>query len=80
MSFSKQLKHLLHPYAFVLKEGKTHAQDSLSYDLMLLQIDGEVIKSPAQFLSAEEIIQNELEALRTSLPAALAKLKEAGHS
>lgn len=62
MSFSKQLKLLLHPYIFVLKEGKSFTKDCMSYDLMLLQISNEIIKSPKgkQKSDIETIVEAEL--------------------
>lgn len=45
--FSKDLKMILHPYAFVLKGGKDYKKDPLDYQLMMLQMScPETIKSP----------------------------------
>ncbi|MBA3816687.1 MAG: hypothetical protein H0X29_09275 [Parachlamydiaceae bacterium] len=50
MSFeSKQtLKTILHPYLFVLKEGKKIKNDLLDYSLLMLLVNSsETIKSPS---------------------------------
>ncbi len=78
MSFSKQLKMLLHPYVFVLKEGKGFPNDSMSFDLMMMQIDNEVIKSPANQKKEEESTMSELELLKSALPRALARVQSQG--
>lgn len=77
MSFSKQLKLLLHPYVFVLKEGKGFSKNSMSYDLMMLQVNNEVIKSPKQLSEPNQTPQNELEMLKSALPRALARIRGA---
>lgn len=74
MSFSKQLKLLLHPYVFVLKEGKGFSKDSMSYDLMMLQVNNEVIKSPAN-APAKDHAQEDLEMLKTALPRAIERIR-----
>jgi hypothetical protein len=76
MSFSKQLKQLLHPYVFVLKEGKGFSRDCMSYDLMMLHINNEIIKSPKNDLLKEEenSLQAELEMLKAAVPKALARI------
>jgi len=46
--FSKDLKLILHPYLFVLKEGKEIQDDLLDYTLMMLLVScPETIKSPS---------------------------------
>jgi hypothetical protein len=46
---SKNFEHLLHPYIFVLKEGKQINHDFLDYSLLLLQVgQADVIPSPNQ--------------------------------
>lgn len=67
MSFSKQLNQLLHPYAFVLKEGTQFSQDSLSYDLIMFQINHETIKSPLTHKSLSAHIEKEQMMVRSSL-------------
>lgn len=43
----KELKLILHPFVFVLKEGKEIKQDYLDYSLMMLQVGRpEILKSP----------------------------------
>lgn len=76
MSFSKQLKLLLHPYVFVLKEGKRFTSDCMSYDLLLLQVNNEVIKSPTTITIDKEALQKELDLLKSALPKALDNLKK----
>lgn len=75
MSFSKQLKLLLHPYVFVLKEGKCFSKDCMSYDLMMLQVSNEIIKSPSSVLVEKDEEQEELELLKTALPKAIARVR-----
>lgn len=53
MSFTKQLKQLLHPFIFVLKEGKKYPNDGLSYDLLMLQVSNEVIRAPSGSLERQ---------------------------
>lgn len=44
---NKDLKLLLHPYLFALKEGPGIKKDFLDYSLLMLQVTSpEVIKSP----------------------------------
>lgn len=44
---NKDLTLMLHPYLFVLKEGKEIKTDLLDYSLMMLQVTSpEVIRSP----------------------------------
>lgn len=46
-SRSKPFDHFLHPYIFVLKEGKEIQSDFLDYSLLLLQVgQADVIPSP----------------------------------
>lgn len=46
---SKNFDHLLHPYIFVLKEGKGIRQNFLDYSLLLLQVgQADIIPSPRQ--------------------------------
>ncbi len=41
------LKQILHPYLFVLKEGKTIGDDFLDYSLIMLHVNcTEVLQSP----------------------------------
>lgn len=43
----KQLNLLLHPYLFVLQEGKDIKEDFLDYSLMILQVGhAEILPSP----------------------------------
>jgi hypothetical protein len=47
-NFRKQLKVLLHPYAFVLKEGQGIKGDLMDYSLLILQLDCcDRLKSPS---------------------------------
>lgn len=43
---SKQADHFLHPYLFILKEGKQIRENFLDYSLLLLQI-GELAVFPS---------------------------------
>lgn len=44
---SKDLKMILHPYAFILKGGREFNKNLLDYNLMLLQMNcPETIRSP----------------------------------
>ena len=48
-SYSNDLKPMLHPYAFVLKEGKEIKEDLLDYSLVMIHINcREVIKKPLE--------------------------------
>lgn len=72
---TKDLKQLLHPYIFVLKEGQEIKDDLLDYSLMMLQVTcPEVIKSPSaptkQQISAATA---EIDVLKASLVDALMK-------
>lgn len=46
-SRSKPFDHFLHPYIFVLKEGKEIHKDFLDYSLLLLQVgQADILPSP----------------------------------
>jgi hypothetical protein len=46
-SRTKKFDHFLHPYVFILKEGKEIQEDFLDYSLLLLQVgQADVIPSP----------------------------------
>jgi hypothetical protein len=46
-SRSKQYDHFLHPYVFVLKEGKEIHKNYLDYSLLLLQVgQADILPSP----------------------------------
>lgn len=46
-SSAKPFDHFLHPYVFVLKEGKGINHDFLDYTLLLLQVgQGDILPSP----------------------------------
>jgi hypothetical protein len=48
-SRTKPFDHFLHPYIFVLKEGKEINQNFLDYSLLLLQVgQADVLASPHQ--------------------------------
>jgi hypothetical protein len=54
---SKNFNHLLHPYLFVLKEGKEIQQNFLDYSLLLLQVEPrDVIPSPFQSKISNPIV------------------------
>lgn len=49
---SKPFDHFLHPYVFVLKEGKEIQQDFLDYSLLLLQVgQADILPSPHKLKS-----------------------------
>lgn len=75
MSFTKQLKSLLHPYVFILKEGNAFTEDSMSYDLMILQVNDEVIKSPTSKKKVERTAQERLNDLKVALPRTLNQVR-----
>lgn len=53
------LKSILHPYLFVLQEGKTISNDFLDYSLMMLQVScHEAIRSPDQQLHVNPMLPN----------------------
>jgi len=46
-SRTKPYEHFLHPYIFVLKEGKEIHKDFLDYSLLLLQVgQADILPSP----------------------------------
>lgn len=48
-SRQKPFDHFLHPYIFVLKEGKEINSDFLDYSLLLLQVgQADILHSPRQ--------------------------------
>jgi hypothetical protein len=48
----KLFEHFLHPYIFVLKEGKEIQQDFLDYSLLLLQVgQADILPSPHKLKS-----------------------------
>lgn len=56
------LKNILHPYIFVLKEGRKIKKDFLDYSLMMLFIhSNEKINSPDNHVPAEITDQSENE-------------------
>jgi hypothetical protein len=49
-SRSKPFNHFLHPYIFVLKEGKEIHKNFLDYSLLLLQVgQADILPSPNSF-------------------------------
>jgi len=47
--FSNDLKPMLHPYAFILKEGEEIKEDLLDYSLVMIHVNcREVIKTPRE--------------------------------
>lgn len=60
MSFrsAKDLKLILHPYLFVLKEGAQIQHNYLDYSLMMLQVTSpEIIRSPSNVKAATRSIE-----------------------
>lgn len=49
----KDLRHILHPYMFVLREGREFHENLLDYSLMMLHVNClEVMESPRVVASA----------------------------
>lgn len=47
--YNKDLKLLVHPYVFILREGQTIKRDFLDYNLVMLKVcSPEVLRSPGQ--------------------------------
>ena len=62
------LKSLLHPYIFVLKEGREIKDDFLDYSLMMLFIHStETIRSPLSAQVSEELLKKRLKNKKTSI-------------
>ncbi len=54
----KKFDHVIHPYVFVLKEGKGIQHDFLDYSLLLLQVGhADIIPSPRHLRVSSPIIQ-----------------------
>lgn len=52
---NKDLKLILHPYVFVLKEGHKINEDFLDYSLLILQVGRpETLKSPKEVIALSE--------------------------
>lgn len=53
---NKELKLILHPYIFVLKEGHNIEDDFLDFSLLILQVGRppEILKSPGEAASFNE--------------------------
>lgn len=65
--YSKDLKLILHPYLFVLKEGKQIQDDLLDYSLMMLLVScPETIKSPRTEVKNPSITGPEIDFHQTS--------------
>ena len=71
---NKELKQMLYPYMFVLKEGPEFDNDSLSYSLLMLQVNTETLQSPKQIKKIKKTANSELDMLRASIPQALAQM------
>jgi hypothetical protein len=75
--YTNDLKHLLHPYIFVLKEGPHIEFDFFNFQLMMLQITcPEVIKSPTcsqPKASASTSSTSELDLLKSNIKESLFK-------
>jgi len=57
--FNKDLKFIVHPYMFVLKEGQKIQKDFLDYTLMMLQVGSpETIKSPPSHSPKPKLLSN----------------------
>lgn len=79
MSFRprQNLKLILHPYVFVLKEGIEIKKDYLDYSLMMLMVASpETIKSPVGHPKEIPTEVSEVEFLKATLPSAILKIQE----
>lgn len=67
--FSKDLKVILHPYLFVLKEGQEINKDFLDYSLLMLQVScPETIRSPKNQSKKKLGEISEFDLLRPNFP------------
>jgi len=61
------LKSILHPYIFVLKEGRQIKQDFLDYSLMMLFVHStETIRSPSNEILTNKIATNKKKSSKRS--------------
>jgi hypothetical protein len=59
---NKDLKVILHPYIFVLKEGQEISNDFLDYSLLMLQVScPETIKSPSTHKPLRNLLISEFD-------------------
>lgn len=73
------LKGILHPYLFVLKEGGGIKSDYLDYSLMMLLINSsETIKSPYKEKTKLSDIVQDMDIMASSLPACLTRSEDSG--
>lgn len=71
------LKGILHPFLFVLKEGGGIKSDFLDYSLMMLLINSsETIKSPYQQKKTLSDIVPDMDIMGSSIPAYLRGVEE----
>lgn len=64
---SKDLKLILHPYLFVLKEGAKIQSDFLDYSLLMLQVTSpEIIRSPLTPPAKQSLLFNHAVTLQSS--------------
>jgi len=63
----KDLKYILHPYIFVLKENKGIQNDLFDYSLWMMRLSPETIRSPkshedfiTQFIDEFELVRENL--------------------
>lgn len=74
-SKSKQgLKSILHPFLFVLKEGRGIKNDYLDYSLMMLHINSsETIRSPEEQGKFLSMLVPEMDIVTATIPAFLGR-------
>ena len=69
MRSNKNLKLMLYPYLFVLKEGPKIQSDYLDYSLLMLRVTSpEIIKSPAALTKSGDQLDSDLSVQEISPP------------
>lgn len=63
----KDLKYILHPYIFVLKENKGIQNDLFDYSLWMMRISPETIRSPKGLIDRSNVFVDEFDLIRTHL-------------
>jgi hypothetical protein len=71
----RDLKMILHPVIFVLKEGQEFKQNLLDYSLLMLHVTSETIKSPINFLPLRNPVPSEIDYINITLPPQALKNK-----
>jgi hypothetical protein len=63
----KDLKYILHPYIFVLKENQGIQNDLFDYSLWMMRISPETIRSPKGVEGKKGIVGDDFDALQAYL-------------